>query len=61
MRHIQSLKQIREVLLNARHKLVEEMMKDIDSPIHWLDHTPEILREIDAAIKECDSYDINKR
>jgi len=61
MRHIQSLQLIRDVLIEARGELVKAMMKDPDSPIHWIDHTPEVLHRIDQAVKECDSYSINKR
>ena len=61
MRHLQSLKLIRDVLVEVRGELVKEMMKDPDSPIHYIDHTPGIFHRIDEALKECDSYSINKR
>jgi hypothetical protein len=41
--------------------LVEEMIKNPESPIHWIDHTPKVFNRIDEAVRECDSYDINKR
>lgn len=61
MRHLQSIKKARDTLLAARRNLVELMIKDPGSSIHWLDHTPEIIREIDEAIEECDTYDLNRR
>jgi hypothetical protein len=60
MRHIQSIQLIRDVLIEARGELVKAMMKDPASPIHYIDHTPNILHKIDDALKECDSYSINK-
>lgn len=60
MRHHQSLELIRKVLIEARMALVEEMIKNPESPIHWIDHTPEIFHRIDQAVSECDSYSINK-
>jgi hypothetical protein len=61
MRHIQSLELIRKVLIEARMALVEEMIENPESSIHWIDHTPKIFNRIDEAVCECDSYDINKR
>jgi hypothetical protein len=61
MRHLQSIKKARDTLVAARRNLVELMIKDPGSNIHWLDHTPDILREIDEAIAECDTYDLNRR
>jgi hypothetical protein len=37
------------------------MIKDPGSSIHWKDNTPEILHEIDEAIAECNTYDLNRR
>jgi len=61
MRHLHSIKKARDTLLAARRNLVELMIKDPGNSIHWLDHTPEILHEIDEAIAECDTYDLNRR
>lgn len=60
MRHIQSIQLMRDVLIEARMELVEAMMKDPASSIHYIDHTPNVLRRIDEAVNECDTYVINK-
>jgi hypothetical protein len=57
MRHLATIKKAREALLEAHTALVEKMIQDPDSSIHILDYTPEILRDIMAAIEECDTYD----
>lgn len=60
MRHLQSLQLVRDVLVEAHMELVDAMRKDPHSPIHYLDHTPNIFRRIDEAIRECDTYNLNK-
>lgn len=58
MRHIQSFQLIRDVLIEARRELLDAMMKDPNSSIHWIDYTPEIFNRLDQAVRECNSYNL---
>lgn len=60
MRHLYTIKAARDVLAAAYIELVEQMQKDPNHPIHMLDHTPKILRDIGEAIDECDTYDLER-
>lgn len=58
MRHLTSMKKMRDTLINARRALVEELAKDRNGPFYWPDYSVPILNEIDDAIAECDTYAI---
>jgi hypothetical protein len=55
MDQINAIADIREVIIEARAALVEAMINDPNSQIHWIDFTPSVIRRIDAAIQACDS------